>query len=384
MQTTLCGHRLIPLETGSPAFPVPHFLEPAIQSPGAHDEWTEYPPLHGLPQLRELIAACHTQWTGEVVSCEQILVTHGAMNALFTICSTMLNPGDEVLIPAPFWHHFPNILRYMPVTLKPINTSKENDYKLTPDELAQHLGPASKMLILTNPNNPTGAIYTHEELDALSEVAMAHPNLMVLSDEAYNMLALDSSGLNDVCPGFRVPPRYADRMFRVGSVSKNFGLAGLRVGYIVADARVLERLAQRQRFSALGVNPRLQQGAIAVLEHREKVSAQLLARLNNRKDFAEACVSRLIPEMDVFSPLAGYYFFADMKKWLNCRTPEGETIKCDADLAKWLAKEAGICVQASSECGLPGFFRLTFALEPELFEEGITQMKLHLDRLTRK
>ena len=382
MQSTTCHDPLIPLETGSPAFPVPEILEKAIHAPGACDEWTEYPPLEGLPRLRELLATEHSLWTGSKIVPEQVLVTHGAMNALFTICSTMLQPGDEVLIPAPFWHHFPNILKYLPVNLRPIITERDQDYKLTPDLLATHLGPSSRLLILTTPNNPTGTIYSHQELDALSEVAMAHPNLMVLSDEAYNFLPLGCWGdTTKPCPGLRVDAACQDRLFRVGSISKNFGLAGLRVGYVIAGARHIERLAQRQRFSALGVNPRLQQGAIAVLENKTAVLRDLLAELNVRKDFARDCMARFLPEMTYLDPMAGYYFFADTSPWLGAVTPCGAKICDDRRLAEWLRAEAAICVQPSTDCGLPGFFRLTFAVAPQMFEMGVRRMKTQLERL---
>ncbi len=370
----------LPLETGAPAFPVPPCLEEAVREQGAADEWTEYPPLEGLPALRESMAAFHRGLWGGSHGPENILVTYGAMQAVFNICDCELETGDEVLLPAPFWFQFPQILGYMGVNPEIIQTKAHTKFKLTPELLDAHISSRTRMLILTNPNNPTGTVYTPEEWKSLVEVLAGYPNLLILLDEAYNLLSLKHS------PGVRGPggvdclANLGDRVLSANSLSKNFGLAGLRIGYIAASPERIERLAQRQRFATLGVNLRLQQAALRVLEARETIVPALINRLLERRKHAFTLMKKL-PLLQFIPPDAGYYFFVNIKPYLGFLTPENMVIRDDRDLADFLLHHTGVSVLPSSMCGMTGYCRLTFALPEDIFEEGIRAMVAGLHQL---
>jgi aspartate aminotransferase len=209
----------IPLNTGAPPFPVhPSVSKAIIKAVEASKEKLSYPPTRGLEDLRKKVA--HDYGYAD----EGVLITYGASQALYNILDTI---GDEeVLIPAPFWFAFPNIVAQGRGKLKIIQTNAENNFKLTPQQLAQSITWKSRILLLTNPNNPTGAIYTRDELDALVEVLKKHPRLLVVSDEVYNLLSLDGKP----CPSISSWPEMHERVLVINSLSKNFAMSGLRVG----------------------------------------------------------------------------------------------------------------------------------------------------------
>src|SRR5215216_6138926 len=214
----------IPLNTGAPPFPVhPKVREEIIKAVQASTEKLSYPPTRGIKALRERVARDYGY------PAEGVIITYGASQALYNILDCAI--GDEdVLIPAPFWSAFPHIVAQGRGKLKIIQTSAENNFKLTPQQLAQSITWKSRILILTNPNNPTGAVYTRAELDALVKVLLNHPRLLVVSDEVYNLVLVDEQS----CPSISSWPEIRDRVLTVNSLSKNYAMSGLRVGYIAA------------------------------------------------------------------------------------------------------------------------------------------------------
>ena len=369
---------LIHLETGAPPFEVPEDLERAVNQAVALDEWTEYPPLHGLPALQEAIAAWHRDELCLDHTSENILITYGAMQAVFDVCTCELKAGDEVLLPAPYWFQFPQILKYTQADLTVIPTSPELDFKLTPEQLEQAITPRTRMLILTNPNNPTGSIYTKAEMDGLMAVMRAHPDILILSDEAYNMCLFQ--GQAGACAGPGRGDGLQDRVFIVNSLSKNFGLAGLRIGYLAGEKEAIARIGQRQRFATLGVNLRLQQVALNLWQDRTRIVSCLKEKLLARRAHA-AELMREFPMFQVREPEAGYYYFADVSAWLGSYAPDGTAILTDEDLAAYLEKEAGVVVMTGTVCGMPGYLRMTFALPEDQFAQALERMSAPLRRL---
>src|SRR5689334_1613054 len=214
----------IPLNTGAPPFPVHASVRSAIiKSVEEAKEKLSYPPTRGIKDLIEKVAQDY--------GCaeEGVVITYGASQALYNILDT-IPCGDDVLIPAPFWFAFPHIVAQGRGRVKIIQTSTENNFKLTPQQLAQSITWKSRILILTNPNNPTGAVYTREELNALVKVLMDHPRLLVVSDEVYNLVLVDDIP----CPSISSWPELHDRVLTINSLSKNYAMSGLRVGFIAS------------------------------------------------------------------------------------------------------------------------------------------------------
>jgi aspartate aminotransferase len=364
----------IPFNTGSPPFPVHAAVKTAITERGQSITHLDYPPTNGSLELREVIAAFNREHLQLPHTADQILITYGALQAVSNILGAAVGPGDEVLLPAPFWFQFSNLVRQTGAREKIIQTYPGNNYRLTPKLLASAITPASRVLVFTSPNNPSGAIYSQDELAALAQVIQANPGLLVISDEVYNLLLLDGSG-RFAAPSLGAFPAIADRVFVVNSLAKNQAMSGLRVGYAaITNAHWLARITSRQRFSSLGVNLYLQAGAQAgVLEAREIVGS-IVGELIPRRHKAIALLGS-IPRFQFQPPEAAYYFWVDIRGWYGCRTPAGNVIRDDTDLAVYLRDSVKVAVVDGTSCGMPGYFRITYALPDPQLEEGVARIK---------
>jgi aspartate aminotransferase len=306
---------------------------------------------------------------------EGVVITYGASQALYNILDTI--PCDEdVLIPAPFWFAFPHIVAQGQGKLKIIQTSAEDNFKLTPQLLAQSITWRSRILILTNPNNPTGAIYTREELGELVKVLVKHPRLLVLSDEVYNLLPVDGQS----CPSIRSWPEIADRVLTVNSLSKNYAMSGLRVGFLAAHPSWADICLQKQNYATSGVNEFLQRGALAALEASREIISPIVDALKVRRAKAVDLL-KTIPNTSFITPEAAYFFFWDVGHYIGCRTEKGKLITNDVDLVDYLLQDANVATVAGSLCGTPGYLRITYAIAEDQFEKAINQIRESLQKL---
>lgn len=368
------------LDTGAPAFSLDPALKRALLSRMQTLGEGEYPPREGLYNLRRAIAWFHRTRLGIPDEAENIQITYGGMQALTDVLDAVLEPGDEVLLPAPYWYHFPRLIERAGGAAKIVRTEAAHDYKLTAKSLREQIGPKTRLLILTNPNNPTGSVHNRQEMQALVDVLVDNPHVQIIADEVYNQLVFGVNGLSASAPSLAAWPEIRPRVYTINSFSKNFGLSGLRVGYISADASLLPQLTEAQRFSTLGVNACLQELALAVLLSQPVIVPDLMGRLRRRRDRAMDHMQR-IPGLTVTIPQAGYYFWADMAYWLGSKTPNGSVINCDVDLARWLKQSAGVALQTGSECGAKGFLRFTFAIPEQDFAEGARRVAHGLRQL---
>jgi aspartate aminotransferase len=370
----------IDLATGSPPFPVSPEVKNAITAKVGELEYLSYPPTNGAADLRTAIAEFDQRYLGAKYGPDGVVITYGAMQALSNVIGAFAGPGDEVLLPAPFWFQFPEIVKKLRAEPKVIETYSGNWFKLTPRLLAEAITPRSRVLVLTNPNNPTGAIYTRDELAALVEVLRLYPGLAIASDEVYNLLIPGSSGLEPVTSlcSFK---DIQDRVFVVNSMSKNFAMSGLRVGWIGGtNQAAIDEMTQRQRFISLGVNVYLQAGALAGIRNTGGIVGGINRTLVGRRDKAVELL-KSVPRMEFATPEAAYYFWVDLRRYIGCRTPEGNVIRRDAELVEYLGGPGGVAVVAGDRCGIPHYFRVTYAVPEDLFAEGVKRLKARLAAL---
>jgi aspartate aminotransferase len=368
--TKLLGPNTLKLNTGAPEFPVhPKVREEIIKAVEASKEKLSYPPTRGIEALQEKVA--HDYGYSE----KGIIITYGASQALYNILDSTI--GDEdVLIPAPFWFAFPNIIAQGRGKLKVIQTSAENNFKLTPQQLAQSITWKSRILILTNPNNPTGAVYTREELNALVKVLMDHPRLLVVSDEVYNLVLVDEI----TCPSISSWPEIHDRVLTINSLSKNYAMSGLRVGFIAAHPSWTDIYLQKQNYATSGVNEFLQRGALAALEVTNEIIPAIVEKLKVRRKKAIELLNT-VPNTWYITPQSAYFFFWNIEHYLGCQTENGKLIRSDVDLVDYLLQDANVAVVAGSLCGTPGYFRITYAVAEDIFEQAIQQIEKSLGKL---
>jgi aspartate aminotransferase len=365
----LANSDTIALNTGAPKFPVHRKVREAIiKAVEASQAQLSYPSTRGMEALHKKIA-------GEYgYPKEGIIITYGASQALYNILDTI--GDDDILIPAPFWFAFPHIVAQGKGKLKIIQTSAENDFKLTPQQLEQNITWKSRILLLTNPNNPTGVVYTREELDALVKVLVKHPRLLVVSDEVYNLLLLDDI----TCPSISSCPEIHDRVLTVNSLSKNFAMSGLRVGYIAAHPSWTDMYLQKQNYATSGVNEFLQHGALAALEATNEIIPDIVEALKVRRAKAIELLNT-VPNTSYITPRSAYFFFWNIEHYIGSRTEAGKLIRTDVDLVDYLLTDAKVLVAAGSLCGTPGYFRITYAVAENDFEKAIQQIKKSLEKL---
>lgn len=367
--TRLLGSNTIKINTGAPEFPVnPKVQRAIIEAVEAAKDKLSYPPTRGMEALQEKVANLYGY------SDKGVIITYGASQALYNILDTI---GDEdVLIPAPFWFAFPNIVAQGRGRVKIIQTSAENNFKLTPQQLAQSITWKSRILLLTNPNNPTGAVYTREELNALVKVLMDHPRLLVVSDEVYNLVLVDEIA----CPSISSWPELHDRVLVINSLSKNFAMSGLRVGFIASHPSWTDIYLQKQNYATSGVNEFLQHGALAALEATKEIIPAIVDKLKVRRAKAIELLNT-VPNTSYITPQAAYFFFWNIGHYIGWRTKDGKLIRSDVDLVDYLLDDAKVAVVAGSLCGTPGYFRITYAVAEETFEKAIQQIKQSLEKL---
>lgn len=372
----------IPMSTGAPRFPVPGVIKRAIAEDVARQRFLSYPPLEGTPALREAVARFHRQRLGLPHQADHVLVTYGAMQALYDVVATLCTAGDEVLIPAPFWFQFPHIVTQTGAVPRAIETVANERFKLTPRRLDEAITPRTKLLFFTNPNNPTGTVYSRQELAALAEVLLAAKNrhVTVVSDEVYNLLLLGTGGGVPAAPSIGSFPSLAARVITINSLSKNQAVSGLRVGYLAAAD--IAPFRARQRFSTLGVNVYLQAGAAAALDASQQIVGDIVETLDRRLSRAMALLGT-IARFRFEKPQSAYYLWVDMRGYIGCRTPgdPGTEIRSDVELAEFLDTDARVAVVTGTSCGTPGYFRVTFAIEEALFAEGVRRMQRSLAKL---
>ncbi|HXS02729.1 MAG TPA: aminotransferase class I/II-fold pyridoxal phosphate-dependent enzyme [Pyrinomonadaceae bacterium] len=370
--TKLLGPSGIALNTGAPKFPVhPKVREAIIKAVEAAKDELSYPATIGLSTLREKIAKDYG-YPKE----GSVIITYGASQALYNILDTI---GDEeVLIPAPFWFAFPHIVAQGRGKLKIIQTSAENNFKLTPQQLRQSITWKSRILLFTNPNNPTGAVYTREELAELVAVLKSHPRLLIVSDEVYNLVIVDEMA----CPSLSSFPEIHDRVLTVNGLSKNYAMSGLRVGFIAADPSWTDLYLQKENYSTSGVNEFIQHGALAALNVTNEIIPAIVEKLKVRRARAIELLDS-VPNTSYITPQAAYFFFWKIEHYIGSQTQNGKLIRTDIDLVDYLLQDANVLVVAGSLCGVSGYFRITYAVAENLFEEAIERIKRSLAKLRR-
>ena len=378
----------IDLSTGSPPFLVHRAVKAAIEARVRELDKLGYPDTNGDKSLREAIAEFDGRHIRAPYNADQVVITYGAMQALSDVVGAVAAPGEEVLLPTPYWFQFPLIVGLNGAVPKNIRTFPGNNFKLTPKLLHEAITPRSRLLILTNPNNPTGAVYSRDELADLVEILKLHPGLVVASDEVYNLLVPGTSGY-EAAPSLCSFEKIKDRVVVVNSFAKNFAMSGLRVGYAATtDKPRLERITQRQRFTSLGVNLYLQAGALAALRATGEIVGGINAALVERRKRAGELLDT-VPRFRFIPPQAAYYYWVDVTGWLGCRYVYKETEKVfrdDKDLATYLllkipGRPPGVSVVNGTGCGMPGYFRITYAVSEEDFAEGVKRIRQRLDLL---
>src|SRR5688572_23388196 len=342
------GKNIVELAQGEPDFNTPdHVIEAAHRA--MHAGQTHYTPVDGTPELKEAIAAKFKRENGLAVKPENISAGAGGKQILYNALMATLDPGDEVLIPAPSWVAYADITQFAEGT--PIWVKTGNDFKLTPGDLEESLSEKTKWVMLNSPSNPSGAVFTASELQALAAVLERHPHVHIISDDMYEHVLFDGREFATIAA---VAPALAGRTLTVNGVSKTFAMTGWRLGYACGPVELIRAMARMQGQSSLNPSSVSQAAAVAALNGPMDIVRSRCAEFQARRDFL---VPRLnaIPGLRCASPHGAFYVYVSCAGWIG----KGN-IKNDADVTAHLL-EHGVAVPNGSGYGMSPYFRVSFA-----------------------
>ena len=327
-------------------------------------------PAAGLPALRAALASRYRRRGAGAVEAENVLVTAGAKTGLFAVLSELLQPGDDVLVPTPNWFGFGELVRRAGGVLRTLPLVADDNYALVPEALRAALTPATRLLILSNPNNPTGRVLSAGEWAALLAVTADFPNLWVLSDEIYEGISFGAVPV----PTLLAQPGAGPRHVVVSGFSKSLALAGWGVGCLVAPPALAASVAARLFATGVAVPVPVQLAALAATEHAEAIGAALCAQLLATRQQLLAGLAALPGAGAVPAPEGTYYVLADFRRFLPAGLPAPAA---SAALVRRLA-QAGVEVVDGATCGAPGFARLSYAVPAEVLAQALVRLRAGL------
>lgn len=354
------GIDVISLSQGEPDFDTPAPIRDAAKA-ALDGGATRYTDVDGTPALKRAIVDKFRRDNGLDYRIDEISVGAGGKQVIFNALMALVDPGDEVVFAAPHWVSYPDMVRLAGGTPKVLTCPAESGFKLSAAQLAEAITPRTKVLILNSPGNPSGAGYTRDELAALAYVLIDHPDVFVLCDDIYEYLVYDDF---EFCTLAQVEPRLKARTLTINGVSKGHAMTGWRIGFGAGPADLVKAMGVMQSQTTSNPASVSQAAAVAALaQPRDEIRARN-AIFAERRDHCLAALNA-IDGLDCRLPEGAFYLFPNCEALLGRRTPAGETLESDQDLAKYLLESARVAVVPGSAFGLPGYFRVSFASDSE-------------------
>ncbi|MCZ4508034.1 aspartate transaminase [Streptomyces sp. ActVer] len=359
------GLAILDLTVGEPDFDTPeHVKAAAVEAIRRGD--TKYTPVNGTPQLRAAIAQKLEQRHGLRYSADRIAVGGGAKQVIFLALMATLDTGDEVIVPAPYWVSYPDMVLANDGTPVVVPCPESEGFKLTPRRLESAITDRTRWVILNAPGNPTGAAYTVDELRALADVLLAHPHVQVLTDEIYDEIWFEPGQVPSLAA---VEPRLTDRVFLTNGVSKAYAMTGWRIGYGAGSASLVSAVNTLQSQISSCPSSISQAAATAALTGDQDFVRDCVAVYRGRRDVTVKRVDD-IPGLSCTPPSGGFYAFVNCTAVLGKRTPAGEVIGSDEDFARHLLESQQVAVIHGAAYGSPGYFRISFATSTDVLTEA--------------
>ncbi len=363
------GKDVIGLGAGEPDFDTPdHIKQAAIKAIEAGD--TKYTAVDGTPALKEAICAKFKADNGLDYTPAQITVGTGGKQVLYNALMATLNPGDEVIIPSPYWVSYPDMVTLAGGTPVVVEGKAEHDFKLQAEDLRAAITPNTKWMIFNSPSNPTGGAYTHAELKALTDVLLEFPQVHIMSDDMYEHIVYD--GFAFVTPA-QVEPKLYDRTLTVNGVSKAFAMTGWRIGYAAGPEAIIKAIAKIQSQSTSNPSSISQAAAVAALTGPKDFLAERNGAFKRRRDMVVAKLNA-IPGISCNTPEGAFYVFPSCGELFGRTTPEGKVIESGNDLATYLLESALVAVVPGIAFGAEPFFRISYATSDENLENALERI----------
>lgn len=363
-QLKAAGQNIINLGVGEPDFDTPeHIKEAAIKA--IKDGYTKYTPVDGTPSLKKAIQQKFERDNQLSYALNQIMVSSGCKQGIYNLMQALLNPGDEVIIPAPYWVSYPEMALLADAIPVFIPTTFEQRYKITPEQLQQAITPKTKLFILNSPSNPSGIAYTHHELLDLAKILLQHPHVFIASDDIYEKTLWDNHSFHNIV---MVCPELMDRVIIHNGVSKTYAMTGWRIGYSAGPKELITAMINIQSQSTSNPNSIAQFAAEAAIAGDQNCVKQMVKAFQNRHDILVAALNK-IPTIQFHESDGTFYSFINVQKIIDAKN-----LKDDVTFAEYLLTQAGIALVPGSAFGTPGCIRLSFAISDEQLKDALSKL----------
>lgn len=361
------GFDVIDLSLGEPDFNTPEHIKQAVIK-AVQENWSHYPPVAGYPELREAVCFKLKRDSGLDYKPENIVISTGAKQSIANTVLALVGKGDEVIIPTPYWVSYSEIVKLGEAEPVLIRTRMENKYKLTAQELEANITDKTRLFIFSSPCNPTGSVYSKQELKALAGVFAKHPQIYIIADEIYEYINYVSK--HESLAQFE---EIRDRVIIINGMSKGYAMTGYRLGYIAAHAEIAKACEKLQGQFTSGTNSVTQRAAITALKSELNATHEMVKEFERRKNRVMQLLSE-IPGLNCVEPEGAFYVFPVVKDYFG--TSDGsETIKNADDLCMYLLHSAHVSTVSGSAFGEPDCIRISFANSMEKIEAGFKRLK---------
>ncbi|MCK0202934.1 pyridoxal phosphate-dependent aminotransferase [Ornithobacterium rhinotracheale] len=361
------GKDIISLSLGEPDFETPDFIkEAAVQA--IHENYNHYPPLNGYSDLLEAIAHKFKRDNGLEYKTSEIMVSTGAKQCIYNSIMALVNEGDEVILPSPYWVSYSDITQLAGGKVVEIPTTLETNFKITPEQLEQAITPKSKVLMYSSPCNPSGSVYTRAELEGLAKVLEKHPQIIVISDEIYEHITYSTKMVS-----MASIKNMKERTITINGLAKAFAMTGWRIGYIGAPEWIVKACSKLQGQVTSGANSIAQRAAIAAVSADPSKIQYMIDAFKKRRTLVLE-KAREIPGFEVTEPEGAFYIFPKVSSLFG-KTFNGVTINSASDLSLYLLEKAQVATVTGEAFGNPNCIRLSYATSEEQLIEAFARIK---------
>lgn len=367
------GIDVINLAVGEPDFNTPAHIKDAAKK-AIDDNFSFYTPVPGYLSLRKAIVANLKETNGVDYEPEQIVVSNGAKQSLNNVIMSVINPGDEVIIPTPAWVSYMELVKLAEGVNVLVPAGIEQDFKITPRQLKEAITPKTKMIIICSPSNPTGSVYSAEELAALVDVLKDYPQIVILADEIYQHI--NFTGNYKSLGSFK---EIADRTVVVNGVSKAYAMTGWRIGFVAAPLPIAKATSKLQSQTTSNPSSIAQKAAEAAYAGSQECVAEMCRAFQRRRDLIVG-LAKEIPGLKVNFPQGAFYLFPEVSSYFG-KSADGRKINDSADLAMYLLEEAHVATVDGGAFCLPGYIRLSYATSDDNIREAMSRIARALAKL---
>jgi aspartate aminotransferase len=364
------GRDVIGLGAGEPDHDTPDNIKEAAIAAIRRGE-TKYTAVEGIPELRQAVAAKFKRENGLDYASAQIFVAPGGKAVIYTALMATLNPGDEVIVPAPYWVSYPDIVLLgggKPVT---VETKIEDGFKLRPEAFERAITPRTKWLIFNQPSNPTGACYTREQLKALTDVLLRHPQVWILTDDMYEHLVYGGFRFHTIA---QVEPRLFERTLTMNGVSKAYAMTGWRIGYCGAPEPLIKAMAKLQSQSVSSASSIAQWASVEALNGPQDFIPKFQKIFEERRDLVVSMLNQA-HGIECPKPEGAFYVYPSVRRLIGKKAPSGKAIATDEEFAAELLDSEGVAVVHGAAFGSSPFFRISYATSTEILEEACKRIQ---------